>query len=116
LLERIKDALKRAAVVVLVLSRESVARPWVNFEAGAAWIQGSAIIPVCFKNLNAEDLPKPYSSIQAVDLMHVDGQYYLITSIAHHLGRIPPIIGSPHEAYARLQRSLAGAFPANSAT
>jgi hypothetical protein len=33
-LERIKNALESAAVVVLMLSRESVARPWVNFEAG----------------------------------------------------------------------------------
>jgi hypothetical protein len=107
-LERIKDALRHATVVVLMLSRESVARPWVNFEAGAAWLQGIAIIPVCFNNLKPEDLPKPYSSFQAVDLTQADGQYYLITSIAHHLGNIiPPVIGTPPEAYIRLYESLA---------
>ena len=108
-LERIKAALERASVVVLMLSRESVARPWVNFEAGAAWLRGTAIIPVCFKNLNLEDLPKPYSGIQALDLMSTDGQYYLITSIAHYLSRIPPII--PLDAYRRLQQVLADACP-----
>jgi hypothetical protein len=106
-LERIKEALKRAQVVVLMLSRESVVRPWVNFEAGAAWLQGTAVIPVCFKNLSLADLPKPYSGLQAVDLTDVDGQYYLIRSIAHHLGRIPPIISSPQQAYRKLQESLA---------
>jgi hypothetical protein len=106
-LERIKEALKRAKVVVLMLSSDSVARPWVNFEAGAAWLQEAAIIPVCFKNLKLDDLPKPYSGLQAVDLTHVDGQYYLITSIAHHLGTIvPPVISMPQDAYRTLQKSL----------
>jgi hypothetical protein len=103
-LDRIKDALARVTVVVLMLSRESVARPWVNFEAGAAWLQGTVIIPVCFKDLRPDDLPKPYSSFQAVDLMH--SQYYLITSIAHHLRKIPPVSGDPQEAYRKLQQSL----------
>jgi hypothetical protein len=115
-LERIKDALKRAKVIVLMLSRESVARPWVNFEAGAAWLQGTAIMPVCFKNLNLNDLPKPYSGLQAVDLTHIDGQYYLITSIAHHLGRIPPVCGDPQEAYRKLQESLAPSHQPDSTT
>lgn len=104
-LDHIKDAIDRATIVVLMLSRESVARPWVNFEAGAAWNKGTAIIPVCFKNLTPGDLPKPYSSIQAVDLMR--DQYYLVTSIAHHLGSIPPVCGDPPEAYTKLERSLA---------
>lgn len=110
-LERIKDALKCARVVVLILSRESVARPWVNFEAGAAWLQGIPIIPVVFKNLKLNEIPTPYSSLQSLDLMQATGQYYLITSIAHRLGGIAPIIGSPLEAYSRLQQSLADACP-----
>lgn len=36
-LERIRKELDSAQVVVLVLSKRSVKRPWVNFEAGAAW-------------------------------------------------------------------------------
>jgi hypothetical protein len=33
-LEKIKGALLAAEIVILMLSRRSVARPWVNFESG----------------------------------------------------------------------------------
>jgi TIR domain len=39
-LEKIKEALSAAETVIVMLSRRSVARPWVNFEAGAAWLAG----------------------------------------------------------------------------
>lgn len=82
-LERIKEELADAKVVVLMLSLESVKRPWVNFEAGAAWLTGKVIIPVCYGGLNKSSLPKPYSNIQALELETED--YYLIRSIHHHL-------------------------------
>jgi TIR domain len=34
-LQKIKEALSAAEFVILMLSQRSVARPWVNFEAGA---------------------------------------------------------------------------------
>jgi hypothetical protein len=43
-LQKIKEALSAAEIVVLMLSRRSVARPWVNFEAGAAWMVDKKII------------------------------------------------------------------------
>jgi hypothetical protein len=88
-LERIRDELKNASVVILMMSKRSVERPWVNFEAGAAWLTGKVIIPACFGGLSKGDLPKPYSSIQAVDLK--ENPYYLLSSICHHLGRIAPL-------------------------
>lgn len=87
-LDRIREELDSAQVVILLLSSTSVARPWVNFEAGAAWLTGKAIIPVCYGGLTKDTLPKPYSGIQALNLM--EEGYYLITSIAHHLGLSPP--------------------------
>lgn len=50
-LDRIKDELNSAKVVVLLLSKMSVERPWVNFEAGAAWLSGKVIIPACYGGL-----------------------------------------------------------------
>ncbi len=88
-LDRIIEELKAARVAVLMVSPESVKRPWVNFEAGAATIRNIVIIPVCFGGMAKGTLPKPYSNYQAVDLMNHDDQYYLVNSIAHHLG-LPP--------------------------
>jgi len=49
-LDRIEQELDSAKVVILLLSQDSVGRPWVNFEAGAAWLAKKAVIPVCFGN------------------------------------------------------------------
>src|ERR1700680_2186498 len=75
-LERILDELSAAKVVLLILSEKSGTRPWVNFEAGAGWFTKKKIIPLCIKDLNTDNLPKPYSSLQAIDLKYTDEQLY----------------------------------------
>lgn len=90
-LEKIMDELKSARVVLLMLSEESVQRPWVNFEAGAAWTRDIITIPICFGKLRKGELPKPYSSLQAVDLASYGDDEYLAISVAHHLGIEKPI-------------------------
>ena len=37
-LQKIKEGLSAAELVILMLSKRSVVRPWINFEAGAAWL------------------------------------------------------------------------------
>jgi TIR domain len=91
-LDRIMEELQGATVILLMLSEESVKRPWVNFEAGAAWMKKDTVtIPVCFGDLHIGDLPKPYSSLQAVDLSDEQNHEYLATSVAHHLGLPKPV-------------------------
>jgi hypothetical protein len=68
-----------------------VSRPWFNFEAGAAWTRNIVIIPVCYGTLGKEGLPKPYSSLQAIDLNVPGEDEYLARSIAHHLNLEEPI-------------------------
>ena len=83
-LEKIKGSLVEAKVVVLLMSKRSVSRPWVNFEAGAAWLTNKKIIPCCFGHIDKEHLPHPYSSIHALNLR--DQAFYLVESVHHHLG------------------------------
>src|SRR6185437_12206889 len=83
-LKKICEALQNARIVILMLSKRSVARPWVNFEAGAAWLGGKHVIPVCFKGLSKGKLPKPYSSLQALDLHDRSDQRYLLRSVCHY--------------------------------
>jgi hypothetical protein len=48
-LDRIRKELQEASVVILMLSAKSIKQPWVNFEAGAAWISpDKLLIPICF--------------------------------------------------------------------
>jgi hypothetical protein len=86
-LGKIKATVLTADVVVLMLSERSVNRPWVNFEAGAAWVTDRAIIPCCYGNMSTKNLPQPYSGIQALDLKTQAD--YLLESVCHHL-HIPP--------------------------
>jgi hypothetical protein len=86
-LQKIKEALSVAEIVILMLSRRSVARPWVNFEAGAAWLADKKIIPVCYGNLPKDTLPHPYSATQAVNLP--SEAYYLVKSVNYQLNLGP---------------------------
>jgi hypothetical protein len=89
-MERIFHELKSAKVLISLLSPASLARPWINFEAGAAWMTNVKVIPVCLGGLTADRLPKPYSNLQAVELKSIRGAHYLASSIAHHLGLDEP--------------------------
>jgi len=96
---RIRQELISAGIVILMLSQKSVVRPWVNFEAGAAWFGNKHIIPVCFGDISKENLPAQFSPKMALHLPEDD--YYLLTSVAHHLGNtFAPVPGSDE-----LQRS-----------
>jgi hypothetical protein len=66
-----------------MLSTNSLREPWVNFEAGGAWLAGKVVIPICFGGVSKENLPKPYSNLQALNLR--DDYIYLVTSLRHHL-------------------------------
>lgn len=90
--ERITQELEQAKIVILMLSRQSVARPWINFEAGWAWSKGKVTIPACFGGLTPGDMPRPYSDLQGLSL----GQdsYALARDCCHHLKQqIPPPSG-----------------------
>lgn len=84
-LSRIKKELSEAEIVLVLFSRRSVTRPWVHFEAGAAWLAGKLMIPVCIGSLPAEDLPIQYRGIQAVTLTDYGSAYYLLRSM-HYYG------------------------------
>ena len=70
---KIFGKLKNTKVLLSMLSAVSVTRPWINFEAGAAWMKDTKVIPVCFRGLTIAQLPKPYSSLQAVDISTHEG-------------------------------------------
>ena len=107
-LDRIRAELTEARVIVSLLSPRSIARPWVNFEAGAAWLGNKPIIPACFGGLERANLPKPYSDFQALDLRQ--HHYELVRDTLRWLtddGRIPPIPWHPADpAVQRIHQEL----------
>lgn len=72
-LEQIDKALKNANAVIILCSANSMNRPWINFETGAAWMSltfGSCsnVIPLCHGGLRPSKLIEPLRSLQALDI------------------------------------------------
>jgi hypothetical protein len=107
--DRITDELKAANIVILMLSPNSVARPWINFEAGWAWGQDKVTIPACFGGLEVGSMPRPYSDLQGVQLD--TGHTRLVFDCYHYLKKntLPAITGP--DAASDLRNALKGIRP-----
>ena len=64
----IERALQHADAYVVLLTPESILRPWVNFEAGAAWFFKRQLIFVRIQALSIDDIPLPIGSRQVYAL------------------------------------------------
>jgi hypothetical protein len=49
-----------------------VTRPWVNFEAGCAWLKKIPVVPVCHSGQRLEQLPSPLFLFQGLDMSTPD--------------------------------------------
>ena len=66
-LSEIRDALAAADMVLVLFSRTSSSRPWVNIEAGYGFMAGKQVLPLCHSGFAKSDLPIIYGLLQAVD-------------------------------------------------
>ena len=85
-LSKLTEGLKKADLQFVLCSPESVKRPWITFETGAACLRGIPVIPICHSGLSPAQLPVPLSGFQAVDASARDGLLRLYQRIASELG------------------------------
>ena len=104
-LDRIDQAITESGIWIAICSPTSIARPWINFEIGCAWIKEIPIIPICHSGLTKSTLPQPIATFQALDFSS-DFPEEIITAIAEYLevSKIPRISFS--EMYSELQDAL----------
>jgi hypothetical protein len=81
-LETLRAALKTADLQVVLCSPASIGRPWVNFEAGAAWLQGVPVVPLCHSGLDPDHLPMPLATLQGGKVSDPDTFVRVYTKIA----------------------------------
>src|SRR5690348_2355735 len=72
-LKSIEQALRDSALLLVLCSPESIRRPWINFEAGAAWMRGIPLIPICHAGFEVRDLPMPLSLRQGIGISDPKG-------------------------------------------
>jgi hypothetical protein len=63
-LETISNALNSCRAEIILASPISVKRPWINFEAGAGWVRGVPIVPLCHSGMTPSKLPVPLNLLQ----------------------------------------------------
>jgi len=89
-LKSTNDALRNSALLVTLCSPASIRRPWINFEAGAAWMLDVPIIPLCHAGLTPSDLLMPLSLRQGLSLNNAEHLRRLYARIADTLScRVP---------------------------
>jgi hypothetical protein len=90
-LDQVETALNNAAIVLVICSPDSVQRPWVNFEAGGAWMAKKRVVPLCCGGLRPSDLPQPLASRQAYDIASPEDLNDLVALIAREAGLNSPV-------------------------
>jgi hypothetical protein len=109
----IKRWLEKSDLLIVLCSPTSIDRPWINFEAGAAWMRGIPLVPLCHAGLMLSDLRMPLSLRQGAEIERPDGLKRLYGLIATVLGgRVPdkPFDELVHEI-ARSASTIAPALP-----
>jgi len=81
-LDRIEQELREAEVVILMLSPQSVQRPWINFEGGAAWLAHKAVMR-CASTVSQR--VKCRSRIRAFRVWICPTTCITTSSVLHHL-------------------------------
>ena len=89
-LNDVDTALKAAKIELILCSQDSVKRPWVNFEAGAGWVKGIPVVPICHTGMRPVDLPIPLNMLQAIEAKDKAGLERLYARLAHELGSSAP--------------------------
>ena len=83
---KIVEGIKESKMVFILVSNESAARPFINFEAGGAWLNGKRVIPLCHNGMIPDSLPEPMRRLQAVNLCmpdKVEGLFKQLAEIAN---------------------------------
>lgn len=86
-LSEVIEGLRQSHFHIVVCSSESVRRPWINYEAGAARVRDVPIVPVCHSGLTPAQLPVPLSESEGGTF--TDGSF-----LRKLYGRIAVLLGS----------------------
>ena len=66
------QSLKECDMAIIFCNKRSIARPWISFESGAAYIRDIPTIPLCCDDISASELPGPFDHIHAANALNSD--------------------------------------------
>jgi hypothetical protein len=83
--------IKTSAVVLVLLSPQSLERRWINFEAGVGVGAGSTVIPVVIHGLQRSEVGHPLSSLQIRSLHTLEDVHALLRDVGGKIGRLAKV-------------------------
>ena len=86
------NGLKSSAVIVALLSPDSLERWWVNFEAGVGAGANATVIPVVVHLLEKSEVGHPLTSLQIRSLQSLEDAHALLRDIGGKSGRTPKVV------------------------
>ena len=90
---RLGEELTDAKAMLVLCSQRSISRRWINFEAGAGYVKGISVIPICFAGVTTDNLPPPLRFFQGLDAGAEDFGVKVIEALAKDFGYAePPVI------------------------
>ena len=93
-LEGIETALRNAKAELVICSKVSIKRPWINFEAGAGWMRNIPIVPICHSGLRLRDLSAPLNYLQGIEAGKESGIEQIYKLLAGTLNVDKPAINT----------------------
>lgn len=91
-LNQITDALQRCEMMLILCSRKSVQRPWINYEAGFGSGRSVDVIPICYAGQDKGQLPAPLSFYQGFNLLDAGVLEILMEQIANAINMQCPAV------------------------
>jgi hypothetical protein len=89
-LEEILGGLRQSQLHIIICSRYSVNRPWINWEAGASGVRGISIVPLCHSGLVPNQLPVPLSESEGGVITQASALQKLYMRVASLIGSAVP--------------------------
>jgi hypothetical protein len=103
---KVTTAVRDCAVGLVLVTENSVPRPWVNFEIGGLMMLQKPTIPICAGSITPADLPSPLSGAQACDYRKAEDRLTLLKSVAQIVGLPDSFTQLLHENDAKEARPL----------
>lgn len=90
-LSSIRSSLKLCCLEIVLCSQKSIQNPWINFEAGAGWIRGIPVIPICHSGAEPSTLPVPLRLLPAAQANEKSSMILLLPVLAEAIGSKVPV-------------------------
>ena len=86
-IHNIESAIQECKIALILLSKRSESRKWINLEAGALWMRklcdpSFPVVPVCHSNYHIDDLELPLKTWQAISIHNPRDLEHIVRSIS----------------------------------